>query len=170
VELPGTETTSRRFLVYGVPILAIAILAMIVLLILDIGPFADDELTRTEFIAQTDQICTQAQEKYVEAQEVPPRTTEEAADLTQRLLDISIQERDAIRELTPPEELKEPLERYLQAREKAFQFLRDATAAARDGDDAGYAEADKSLEEGAAERRRLARAVGLEVCSQSAAQ
>lgn len=157
-------------LAYGLPILAIVILAMIALIVLDVGPFSGDALTSEEFIAQADQICADAQQEYEQAQAVPPRTTEEAADLTRRLLDISIQERDAIRELKPPSELEEPLELYLQAREEAFQYLRDATAAARDGDDAGYAEADKKLEAGAAGRSRLARALGLEVCSQSASQ
>ena len=96
---------------------------------------------------------------------MPPGTTEEAADRMQRLLDISQQEQEAIRELTPPDELEEPLEAYLEAREEAFQHLRDAETSIRDGDERGYAKADQELEEGEGERARLAAAVGFEVCS-----
>ncbi len=169
MELPGTETTNRRFLTYGVPILVIAILLVIAAIVLDLGPFSDDALSEEELIAQGDQICADARDLYDEAQQTPPGTTQEAADRMQRLLDISQQEQDALRELAAPDELEEPLEAYLEAREEAFQHLRDAETSIRDGDERGYAQADQELEEGEGERARLAAAVGFEVCSRRGA-
>jgi predicted transcriptional regulator len=160
---PRPQSTSRigwaasAALVIGV-ILALAIL-------LDLGPFADEELSEAEFAARGDDICQQAHTDFTKLQESPVRTANEAAALTEELVGISRDELDAIRDLNGPASLEPALERYLEAREKGIAQLRAGLAAAEDGDAFAYADAQAKVASGQADRLKLAQKVGFNECS-----
>ena len=107
--------------------------------LLDVGPFADDELTVDEFIAQGDEICSQAHDEFLDLQDgAVPRTPGDAADLTGALIDVAEEERDAIADLREPEALSGQVDRYLEARGRGIEILKDGRAAADDADPGEY--------------------------------
>ncbi len=67
--------------------------------------------------------------------------------------------------LSVPPDLADELDRYIAARERALEPLRDGLEAARAGDAQAYAEAQAEAAAGQVERTRLARAVGFSECS-----
>src|SRR5262249_2161623 len=116
-------------------------------------------------LAQGDQICSEARTEFIQRQQSPPRTPQEAADLANSLAGISQQELDAIRELSEPSEVQPALDEDLKAREDGIALLRQGADAAAKGDTAGYAKAQKQLAAGQAKRTKLAEAVGFTECS-----
>jgi hypothetical protein len=149
--------------------LAAALLGVAVLvlggILFDLGPFSDDELSRAEFVAEGDEVCSQAHHDFERLQDSPPRTAGEAAELTGDLLAISRQELDAIADLEAPSEVSSALERYLDAREEGMERLREGVEAAEAGDARAYAKAQAELEKSQPDRLSLAREVGFDVCS-----
>ena len=126
----------------GVILSVAALLGVLVALaaLLDIGPFADDELTVEEFIAQGDEICSQAHDEFLDLQDgVVPRTPGDAAELTGALIEVAEEERDAIADLSEPETLSAQVDRYLEARERGIEILEKGRAAADDADPSEYA-------------------------------
>jgi predicted transcriptional regulator len=145
---------------------ALALAAVVVLaILLDLGPFADEELSEAEFLAGGDEICRQAHADFADLQGSPPRTAAEAAALTDELLAISREELDAIRDLDAPASLERSLRRYLSAREQGIAELRAGLEAAEEGDAFAYAEAQAAVASGQVERLELAREVGFSDCS-----
>ena len=108
-------------------ILAVAALLGVLVAVaalLDVGPFADDELSVEEFIAQGDEICSQAHDEFLDLQDgVVPRTPGDAAELTGALIEVAEEERDAIADLREPETLSAQVERYLEARDRGIEIL-----------------------------------------------
>jgi hypothetical protein len=126
----------------GVILSVAALLGVLVALaaLLDIGPFADDELAVEEFIAQGDEICSQAHDEFLDLQDgVVPRTPGDAAELTGALIEVAEEERDAIADLSEPETLSAQVDRYLEARERGIEILEEGRAAADDADPSEYA-------------------------------
>jgi hypothetical protein len=130
----------------------------------DSGPLDPDEL-----VSRGDELCREGQERFIKIQATPPATSVEAAGQTEELIEVSETELDDLEELEPPAELEEAYERYLDARREAIELLKRGRKAAERQDGRAYARAQaRSLRE-AGERRRLARAVGFEACSQEGA-
>ena len=150
--------------------IAIAIAALVGVLValaalLDLGPFADEELARAELIARGDEICERAHEAFVELQAEQPQTAREAHELTDQLVGIAEDERDEVADLNGPDDVDELVDRYLDAREEGIDALRAGRDAA-DADDAdAYSEAQAELASAQADRHRLARDVGFSECS-----
>lgn len=126
---------------------------------------SDDELSRAEFIAQADEICAEAGDAFEELQAQPPRTAREAADLTERLVDIAEDALDEIDRLNRPGELDAEVDRYLAAREEGIESLREGFEAAEMGESRRYGAAQEQLAAGQRSRHRLAREIGLRECS-----
>lgn len=139
-------------------------------ILLKLGPFAEDELSRGEFIARGDQICEQAHEAFVDLQDAPPRTSREAADLTAQLADIAADERDRIEELEPPSDLSDGVSAYLEARERGIVALERGNDAAEANDSTAYAAQQDELDRAQRERRELAKRVGFSECSRPLAE
>ena len=145
---------------------ALGLAALVVIaIVMDLGPFADEELSAAEFATRADDVCRQAHTDYTKLQDSPPRTANEAAALTEELIGISRDELDAIRDLNAPASLEPALERYLRAREQGIEQLRDGLEAAQVGDAFAYAEAQAKVAADQKERLRLAKRVGLRECS-----
>ena len=150
--------------------LAVAVAALVGALValaalLDLGPFADEELSRAQLIARGDEICDRAHAAFEDLQREQPRTAGEAEELTGNLLRIAEDELDEIDSLNGPDGLDEALDRYLDARRDGIERLRAGRDAAGDDDADAYAAAQAELAEGQRERRALAREVGFEECS-----
>ncbi|MGH2950472.1 MAG: hypothetical protein ACRDKX_00305 [Solirubrobacterales bacterium] len=150
--------------------MAIAVAALIGLLValaalLDLGPFADDELSRAELIARGDEVCERAHAAFEELQDQPPQTAREAQDLTDRLVGIAEDELEEVGDLDGPDDLDELVDGYLQAREEGIDALRAGRDAADDDDARAYAEAQADVAAAQDRRRRLAREIGFRECS-----
>jgi hypothetical protein len=132
---------------------ALGVLAALVALevALDLGPFGEDEgaqLSPARFTAAGDQICERARDQFADLQETPPNSAEEAATLTQNLIEISQGEHGQIRSLEAPAGAEQALDRYLRAREEGIAILKQRLRAAQDEDAGGYAAAQAKLAKG----------------------
>jgi hypothetical protein len=152
------------------PILAVAALLGVLVAIvalLDIGPFADDELTVEEFIDQGDEICSQAHDEFLDLQDgVVPRTPGDAAELTGALIEVAEEERDAIADLREPESLSGQVERYLEVRDRGIEILKDGRAAAESANPSEYERLQAELAATQIDPRfEIAGEIGFEECS-----
>ena len=134
-------------------------------ILLDLGPFADEDLSEAEFVARGDELCAQAHANFEEAQKSPPRTASEARELTTELLAVAREERDAIADLNAPASLDPAVERYLNARERGIDQIEAGVEAAEGGDTVAYEKAQAGLASGQLKRQRRARRIGFEECS-----
>lgn len=125
-------------------------------------------LTKQELIAQGDAICGQALQKFQKLQQNPPTTAEDAATLTQQLIDITEAELSQLRDLNPPASLQSSLDDYLDSLDKNVAVLRQGLKAAQQSDASGYAKAQAKTVSQQVERLQLARAVGFKECSRPA--
>jgi hypothetical protein len=126
----------------------------------------DGSLSEEELIARGDEICREGQGRFAEIQAEQPASAAEAAEQTEQLIVVTADQIERLAELEPPEELSDDLERYLDSRERTVRLFRRGLAAAERGDESGYIAAQAKVAAGAAERLRLAREVGFEVCSE----
>lgn len=150
--------------------LAAALLALLALglgaaIFLDIGPFADEELSGQTFLERGDQICGEARDEFAALQRTPPRTPQDAADLTRELIGIAEEELDEIGSLAAPADIEPALDRYLAAREEGIAVMRHGVEAAEAEDPGAYERLQAQLERTQPERLRLARRVGFSRCS-----
>jgi hypothetical protein len=124
-----------------------------------------DEVSSEELVARGDEICRDGIERFAELQPEPPANAAEAVDLTRQLIEVSEDVLSELRDLGPPDELEAGFGRYLEARGRALEFFRRGEDAAQAQDAQAYAAAQQGVAKSASERRRLAEAVGFEVCS-----
>jgi hypothetical protein len=129
------------------------------------GGGEDATLTKAELVAKGNEICRQGDQKYTALQKNPPKTSAEAATLTQKLIGITNTEVDRIQALNAPDEVRPALERYLEAREDGLAVLEQGLKAAEDNDAQAYAAAQARMAAGQVDRLKLAQAVGFSECS-----
>lgn len=157
-------TTNRTAIAAGI-IGAITVLVALAAL-LNLGPFADEDLSAAEFLARGDEICTQAHDDFLDLQSSTPRTPQDAESLTQSLIDVAEDERDSIKDLDPPASLADMVDAYLADRDKGIDILREGLEAARDEDPGGYEVAQAKLAGNQKERQKVAEELGFNKCSQ----
>jgi hypothetical protein len=143
---------------------ALGVIAVVVALFLLLDPFAD-ELPADEFLSRGDEICKEAHGAFKDLQGEAPSTAAEAAEMTGKLIDISEDEVDEIRDLDGPSDLEDALDTYLAAREDGIDLLRDGQEAADDQDAQAYAVAQAEVAHEQLGRLKLAQAVGFKECS-----
>ena len=149
------------------PVRGAAPLAVLAVVVLAGCGDRNDQLGRTDFINRGDELCRVGQERFAEIQEAQLQNPKGAVAQTGELIEVAGDELEELRSLRPPDELRETYDEYLSARTAALEQLEEGRAAAADGDSEGYTQAQSELASGARERRRLAREVGFEVCSQA---
>jgi hypothetical protein len=142
--------------------------ALAIVLAAGCGGGGDGTLTKDEFISQGDEICKNAHDQFAELQKNPPTTADEAAALTQKLIDISENELSQLRDLNAPAAVRSSLDKYLSAREQGIAILKNGLAAAQKGDARAYAAAQAQTAKTQVNRLKLARAVGFDECSRPA--
>jgi hypothetical protein len=134
------------------------------------GTTTSAQLSKADFLAKGDEICTQAHDQFTQAQQNPPNDPAGAAELQQKLIDISQHELEEIQSLSVPPELKPALGRYLKAREQGIALLKKGMQAAQNEDAQTYAAANAQLAAGQVHRLQLAQAVGFSQCSRPTGQ
>lgn len=156
--------TNRTGLAAG--IIGAAVVLFVLAIVFDLGPFADDELSVAEFLAQGDEICKQTHEEFLDAQGSTPRTADDAAAQVEALIELAEEERDAILELNAPESLAEDLDAYMEEREQGIKTLEEGLAAARDDDAAAYEALQAKLASQQEARQQVAQKLGFNECSE----
>jgi len=147
-------------------IIGAVLVLFVIAILLDLGPFADDELSAAEFLAQGDEVCKQAHDEFLEAQGPSPRTAEDAEAQVEALIEIAEEEREAILDLGVPASLAQDVDNYLVKREQGIETLQDGLAAARDDDPIAYEEAQAELASQQAKRQEMAQELGFNKCSE----
>ncbi len=160
-EAPRTNRTGLAAGIIG----AVLVLVMLAI-VLDLGPFADDELSAAEFLAQGDEICKQAHDEFLDIQGSTPRTAADAESQVEALIEVAEEERDRILELGAPDALAEDIDAYIADREKGIKTLQAGLAAARDDDPSEYEEAQAELASQQAKRQEVAQKLGFNECSE----
>lgn len=127
-----------------------------------------EPLSKQDLIAKGDAVCQHAREEFQQLQQSPPKSADDAAALTQKLIGITEAEITQLRALTPPDSLQSSMDAYLKALEKNVGVLKQGLKAAQQGDAAGYAKAQAKTVSQQVERLQLARAVGFTECSRPA--
>ena len=156
--------TNRTGLVAG--IIGAALVLCVLAILFDLGPFADDELSAAEFLAQGDEICKQAHDEFLEVQSSTPRTAADAEAQVEALIELAEDERDGILELNAPSSLSDAVARYIEDREEGIKILEDGLAAARDDDPTAYEAAQAKLAASQVDRQKAAKEVGFNECSE----
>lgn len=160
-EAPRTNRTGLAAGIVG----AIVVLAVLAI-VLDLGPFADDDLSAAEFLAQGDEVCKQAHDEFLDIQGSAPRTAADAEEQVQALIEVAEEERDGILDLGAPESLSEDVDAYVADREQGLRSLQDGLAAARDDDPEAYEAAQAELASQQAKRQEVAQKLGFNECSE----
>jgi hypothetical protein len=125
-------------------------------------------LSKSQLVAQGDSICKDAHDEFAQLQQNPPTTSDEAAALTQKLIDISQTELTRLQDLSPPADVKPALDSYLKSLEENIAVLKQGLKAAQKGDATGYTKAQAKTVKQQVKRLQLAQAVGFQVCSRPA--
>jgi hypothetical protein len=127
-----------------------------------------EEVSAEELVQKGDDVCGNVQERFAEIQAAPPASATEGAEQAGELLGVADDAQGELRDLEPPEELRDRYDAYLDARESVSDELERGKQAAEDQDGEAYGKAQEEAVGGAPERRKLARKLGFRVCSQSA--
>jgi hypothetical protein len=129
----------------------------------------EDRVTASELVQMADEICGKERNSFERIQSQPPPNASVAAEQTTELIEVTENANSELRDLRPPEELESAYDRYLEARGRAVDQLKRGRDAAEDQDSAAYGAAQAAAARESPERRRLAEALGLKVCSSSSA-
>ena len=126
-----------------------------------------EQLNATELVSRGDRICARAQQRFTEIQNEPASNSLEVTEQTEELLDVATDEVNELRNLRPPDELREAYDSYLQAASRVVELLEQGRDAAEDRDGKAFLEAREEANAEQAERAQLAQAVGFQICAQA---
>jgi hypothetical protein len=129
----------------------------------------EDRISAAELVQKADEICGKERSSFGRIQARPPPNAAVAADQTDELIRVTEDANSGLRDLRPPEELEPAYDRYLVARNRALDQMKRGSGAAENQDSAAYGAAQAAAAAEAPERRKLAEALGLKVCSSSSA-
>jgi serine/threonine protein kinase len=127
----------------------------------DAGP---KPLARSQLIAEADAICEESQRRYLEVRDLE---SERSTDVpyAEALARFARQRVRRLRALTPPPQLADPYEEYVEAQKRVYATDKQALVAARQEDAAGVEAARDRRDSEDALREDLARKIGFNVCS-----
>jgi hypothetical protein len=129
------------------------------------GGDGPEEVSAEELVSRADAICKEGQQRFAELQSEPLRNANDAVEQTKSLIEAADDELNELRDLVPPDELKEAYDAYLAARVRSQEVFEQGLDAAERDDDQAYVAAQARAAAGSAKRRELAEAVGFQVCS-----
>jgi hypothetical protein len=133
------------------------------------GGGGSDQVSAAELVQKADGICGKERSSFARVQAHAPPNASVAADQTDELITATESANSQLRDLKPPEELQAAYDRYLEARDRAVEQMRRGKDAAENQDSAAYGAAQAAVARDAPQRRKLAAALGLSVCSSSPA-
>lgn len=138
---------------------------VVALTLLALTACADEGLSKEEFIRQADEICTEAEEKTEQIE--PPRTPEDLAEFVDEAERVTDELLGDLRELEPPEEGREAIDRLLQRIQDALDTLPELKEAARTRAAGRIQELGRELQDASSEANDIAQEYGLEVCGRT---
>ena len=124
-----------------------------------------EQVSAAELDQKADQICAAEQTKFKQIQAQPPANATDAADQTKQLIQAAENASSAIDDLEPPDALRGELDIYLGARDDAIDQMKKGQDAAENQDSRSYGAAQAAVVKSAPERKKLADALGFNVCS-----
>ena len=124
-----------------------------------------EQVDAEELIKRGDEICAEGRKRFDQVQAQAPANAAGAAEQTDELVTIATEELNELRNIRPPDELRERYDRYLEARGRALDLLEQGRDAAQDKDADAYRQAQAKAAAEQPERLKLARAVGFKSCS-----
>ena len=124
-----------------------------------------EQVDAEELIKRGDEICAEGRKRFDEVLAQAPANAAGAAEQTDELVTIATGELNELRNIRPPDELRERYDRYLEARGRALELLEQGRDAAEDKDADAYGQAQAKAAAEQPERLKLARAVGFKQCS-----
>jgi hypothetical protein len=133
------------------------------------GGGGSKQVSAAELVQKADAICSQERSSYERIQAHPPPNASVAADQTGELIQATEDANSSLRGLEPPDELRSAFGRYLEARDRVLDEMKRGKDAAQSQDSAAYGAAQAAVAGDAPQRRKLAQALGLQVCSSSSA-
>jgi hypothetical protein len=133
------------------------------------GGGGSERVTAAELVQRADAICSTERKSFARIQDHPPPNASVAADQTDELIKATEEANAKLRDLKPPEPLQSSYDEYLKARGRVIEQMNRGEDAAQDQDSTAYGAAQAAVAREAPERRKLARALGLKVCSSSSA-
>jgi hypothetical protein len=146
-------------------------LALTLLMVLVAGALAgcgggSEQVSAEELVERGDRICVEERRQFDQIQAEPLTSAAVGEQQAAQLLAVTEGAQADLRDLEPPEEIRDGYERYLDARDEVGDLLEEGREAAerRDGD--VYGKAQEEAAAGAAGRQQLARQLGFTVCSQ----
>ncbi len=128
----------------------------------DGGP---EQITAEELVDRGDDICGEVSERFDEIQAAPLTSAAVGEKQAEELLDVTDDAQADLRDLEPPEEVRDTYESYLEARDDFRDLLERGREAAERRNGAAYGKAQEEAAAGAPERERLADELGFKVCS-----
>jgi hypothetical protein len=128
-----------------------------------------DQVSPAELVQKADEICGKERTSFGRIQAHPPPNASVAADQTEELIRVTEGANSQLRDLKPPEELESAYDRYLGSRDRVIDQMKRGEAAAENQDSRAYGAAQAAVARDALQRRKLARSLGLRVCSSSPA-
>jgi len=129
------------------------------------GGGGSEQVSTAELVQRADAICAKERSSFARIQSQAPPNASVAADQTDELIDVTQDANSQLRALKPPQQLASAYQRYLLARDRVIDEMNRGEEAAQDQDSAVYGASQAAVARGAPERRKLARALGLKVCS-----
>ena len=148
--------------------IAIAVPAAIAVAVLAGCGGGSNEVGAAELVMMGDSICSKERDRFDEIQAAPLTSASVGAEQAGELLEVAEDAQAELRDLEPPEEIRETYDRYLDSRDRVSDLLAEGKEAAEDKDGAAYGKAQEAAAAGAPEREKLARELGFRVCSQAA--
>jgi serine/threonine protein kinase len=125
-------------------------------------------LTKSQLIEEADEICEDSQTSFAEARvEFPEAKSEEFPDVaySEALVGISTPAVKRFKALNPPSSLEKSWGAYVHAQQEVHGYDVEALRAARAEHAGEYLAARERRDNSALERHKMAREIGLEVCS-----
>jgi hypothetical protein len=148
---------------------ALVPISAVVVALAGCGGGSKAQVSAAELVQKADTICSQERSGFDRIQAHPPPNASVAADQTGELIQITENASSDLRDLEPPDELRAAFDRYLEARDRVVDQMKRGQDAAENQAAGAYGAAQAAVARDAPERRKLAHALGLKVCSSSAA-
>jgi hypothetical protein len=128
-----------------------------------------EQVSATELVQKADAACREERSSFDRIQAHPPPSASVAAAQTGELVSATEKANSQLRDLEPSDQLRSAYERYLDARDRVVDEMKRGQDAAENQDAGAYGAAQAAVARDAAQRQKLARALGFKVCSASPA-
>ena len=126
-----------------------------------------ERLSKAEFISQADAVCTKYEARLDALGQ--PTNVAELRSFADKALPIAKDGRKELGQLTPPADLQDTYDAWLDQGDEAIDIVERLREAAADGDEAEIQQIARDAQRADAEANRLAEQIGFEQCGEAGA-